>query len=666
MSAPTILFSSRVDAAKGWKETLAALTDVQTSDNDSEMRVPLRPPAQPRRTLDFVASAMNTREAALLDNLIWGNQPDPIGIPIWPDGTFLASSAAASATSLTLDTTYGGTVNREFAVGSYVALWTNPFLWEIKAISGITSPGTLAIAALVNAWAAGTIVLPLTVGTLRSALPRRRPAASIGDLSITVDCDAQFDTAMAAAATWSGTQIGGVDFWETIPDWPSPQATRFRRSMDRQDGETGPFAYYAPSYAPILTRDYRYYLANRAALAQFKGFLVNRNGRANGCVMPTWDADLSLAVAVLSTDAMLTIVSCGYSDYVFPSTTSRRTLALITGAGALTVATVTAAVDNGNGTETLTLAAAVGAAFPLGTLISFIVPARLDKDETSIEYKGQLIARVGMAFAETPNQESSILACHGVRLPTPTYPTVGTYLSCPISSLDGAVGAATVTEICVTNILNLQTATDYNVYMPVVCIGDPAGVGTATLQVGFQNSATSGCFDMVAAGSGDPFIEIMVAAIPYASLPPAGTSLFLYTEWYDSGAHYPTNNAVLQDASGTIYASYLSPPAVTVFGSGTDVNPVVGTFYGLGFGSISTQAEPQAQGIVIRAAALFVNPSGPVGLTGAAQYTIPSPSDTYVIDVWGFAGTLVGANGIVLTATVKGGGAGVTPPYSYI
>lgn len=401
MAAPTILFSSRVDWSEGWKETLAWLTDVQTADDDSEQRISHR--SVPRRTLAFSAKAHRSREAALLASLVWANQPEPIGFPVWPDALWIAAPVSIGDTSLAVDTSLGGVANREFVADGFLALWLDPFTWEIRTVSSVTAPGTIAIDALAKDWPLGTVIVPVTVATLRGQMQGKRSSSVISQLAIEADCDVLADTAMVAAAPWSGVQFQGLDLLTTMPDGRSPQKTTVHRTMIREDSDTGVFGYLAPTTVPVPTRDFDRFLKGRATIAQFKGFLANRVGRYIAFWAPTWRQDLELAVPAAATDTTLTIKSCGYTAYVFPSAPVRAVLALIAGGPTVTPATVTAAVDNGDGTETLTLSSPAGVALPVDGMVSYLTPVRLESDSVTIAYAHSEFARASTPLAEVPH-----------------------------------------------------------------------------------------------------------------------------------------------------------------------------------------------------------------------------------------------------------------------
>jgi hypothetical protein len=425
MTPPTVLFSSRPDWQDGVKETLAWLTNVITSDNDTEQRISLR--GKPRRTIAFTAKGSTqgvpatVRESALLDGLIWGQQPNVIGCPLWQDGVQLASTASIGATSVTVvNGSDGGLVGREFVSGGYMALWSDPFTWEILTVASGSANPTLNCSATTKAWPAGATAVPVVPATLAPQLRVRRPGGNISSVAVEFSCDVLADTAMAVA-TNPGAGAGvtpwppvinpayaSSPFLDTMRAFrtfdPVTQEYDLRRSMLLEDSGTGVFGYYTAGASPIASRNFRLKLLSRPLISLFKGILLEVCGRMYPFWTPSRQTDLVLASPALSTDTTLTIQSCGYTENVFPTGPARHYLCVLDPAISIDGLTVTGAVDNGNGTETLTLAGPVGAALPVGTEIDYLLLVRLASDAVTIAYKTSTVADVVLPVAELPGE----------------------------------------------------------------------------------------------------------------------------------------------------------------------------------------------------------------------------------------------------------------------
>jgi hypothetical protein len=136
-----------------------------------------------------------------------------------------------------------------------------------------------------------------------------------------------------------------------------------------------------------------------------RAFLLARFGQLNAFWIPTWDQDLVLAQDVGPTDAGIVIESEFYTQFFFPNK-ARCYLAFIPEDQSGNVyCEVTAAVDNGDGTETLTLDAPTGKSFPAATtMISFLTLARLGSDEAEIDWMASDLAQANLQIQEVPRE----------------------------------------------------------------------------------------------------------------------------------------------------------------------------------------------------------------------------------------------------------------------
>jgi len=108
---------------------------------------------------------------------------------------------------------------------------------------------------------------------------------------------------------------------------------------------------------------------------------------------------------VLATDSGIRIKSEFYTRFFFP-TAARRFIAFIPIDGSGNVyGKVTAAADNGDGTENLSLEAQPGKNFPAkGTMISFLTLARLESDRVAIKWNSSEHAESILALQEVPRE----------------------------------------------------------------------------------------------------------------------------------------------------------------------------------------------------------------------------------------------------------------------
>lgn len=153
---------------------------------------------------------------------------------------------------------------------------------------------------------------------------------------------------------------------------------------------------------PRVTLPYRLYLDSRATIAALDTWFDSVKGRFTSFWMPTYVADLKLTADVGSSDTTITISAMGYTARYFPNE-PRRHLAFISADGTITARRVTASVDNGDGTETLTIASSLGSAFPRSAgLLSFLLLLRLADDEITVTRSAAAFGECVLSCLELP------------------------------------------------------------------------------------------------------------------------------------------------------------------------------------------------------------------------------------------------------------------------
>lgn len=163
---------------------------------------------------------------------------------------------------------------------------------------------------------------------------------------------------------------------------------------------------------PRTTHDLTWICPTRAALADLEAFFTARRGPLGAWWLPVVRRDVRRSAVTDNGDgtATWTVAASGYAGAVFPDLTQRAVLAFGAG-GALAsrreAFQVTAAVDNGDGTETWTVAAAGTegtGTVPTDAFIALLEPVRLSDDGWSVEYPTGSVAVV-RASAVTVTEE---------------------------------------------------------------------------------------------------------------------------------------------------------------------------------------------------------------------------------------------------------------------
>lgn len=158
---------------------------------------------------------------------------------------------------------------------------------------------------------------------------------------------------------------------------------------------------------PALVVTLHFALQSRGEVTALRDWFDTVAGRCHALWLPTFRADLTLATDAASTSTTVNIVALGYTD-TYSTIEARRHLAFLKPDGTALQRRVESAVNNGDGTETLTLSSALGVTWPVGYgLISFLLYARLDDDTLRLTRYHGAAAEADLAFLELPQETPS-------------------------------------------------------------------------------------------------------------------------------------------------------------------------------------------------------------------------------------------------------------------
>lgn len=188
----------------------------------------------------------------------------------------------------------------------------------------------------------------------------------------------------------------------TQPNRIEPPVFQLAQSSSLVSARTNSLAMEQRADVPRVTLPYRLFLPDRATLAALDSWFDTVKGRFTSFWIPTYVADLPLTASLGASDTTFTITDIGYTERYFPHE-ARRHLAFIAPDGTITHRRVTDAVDNGDGTETLTIASSLGAAFPLGAgLLCFLLLVRLTSDEITVTRSAAAFGECVLECLELP------------------------------------------------------------------------------------------------------------------------------------------------------------------------------------------------------------------------------------------------------------------------
>lgn len=396
-----VLFSVQPDWSEGVAETISYLTDVLSAYSDNEQRRGLR--QFPRRALRFRALALTPRNSAGLESLIWGWQDQPYGVPWWPDATPLTANVAAGSFSIPCNT-----VDRQFEAGGLCCIWQDEFTFEALTVEAVSPTAITVLSPTQFNWTASPaiLVMPVFLARIGDSVDVSRHTSGMDQIDLQFIGEAM---QQAPAPSTTLTQFKSIDVLEIRPNWVgSPLKRNYKRSMVTIDPKIGPITVVDKGGTAIVGQTFPWWLDGHSNVTTFRAFILRRFGRLNNFWLPTWDQDLVLNGDVGPTDTGIVIQSEFYSRFFFPDQ-SRRFIAFIpVSGGANSYHEITAAEDNGNGTESLTLDAPTGTAFPAAsTIVSFLTLARLGSDDVEIEWETADHAGANLELKEVPREVPS-------------------------------------------------------------------------------------------------------------------------------------------------------------------------------------------------------------------------------------------------------------------
>jgi hypothetical protein len=192
----------------------------------------------------------------------------------------------------------------------------------------------------------------------------------------------------------------GLDILEERPDHgegvEEDQEQRFRLL----DPGTGARSVVSMDASPSLHRRHRWVCSSRAEAGVLRSFMDARKGRAVPFWYPSRVRDVLQRTTIGGATTDIVIEAVGYAS-VFGIGNARRHFAFLRRGAAPWYGKATAAVDNLDGTETISFGGVIGQpGAPEDVVVSFLLLMRLEADEIEIEWRGRQSARATLPMVE--------------------------------------------------------------------------------------------------------------------------------------------------------------------------------------------------------------------------------------------------------------------------
>jgi hypothetical protein len=197
------------------------------------------------------------------------------------------------------------------------------------------------------------------------------------------------------------TQYQGLDVLETLRDRSDAAPDRHARAVDVTGSEFGAHTPRHRQIAPHVDREFVWKALSQAEVSVIREFIDSRKGRLVPFWLPSLDRNFQFSTFPGAGTAW-TIKAIGYTANMFPGTGARRHVFARHPVSGWRYRKVTASVDNGDGTETLTVDAGVANISSDFWLVGFLKLYRLAVDEVPLSWASRTFVTARLPLVELP------------------------------------------------------------------------------------------------------------------------------------------------------------------------------------------------------------------------------------------------------------------------
>lgn len=374
-----------------FRETLSFLTDIIQSQNGKEQRIALR--KQPRQLIE-VSLRLDGTERQRFNSLMFGWQSKIFGLPFWLEQSYLSSAASISDTVLSV----GNVSDSDFRVGGFVIVFQDQIVYDIAAISSLTSTTITISTPLVNGYAAGSIVAPVRLVRSTRTINSGRYANNLERFDVAFEVVDNTTGALTESTSGLSTYDGKILFDDcNVMEQALMQQTLVQR-IHVVDNETGVVYQESPWDRNKRTSAKGFFLQSKAEIKQFRQRILALQGRQKSFWIPTFFNDLTVVATLNSGSNTMDIEHIGYDRFV-DSKERMRTVKVTFTDGTSQVNEVSSVVEVSSTVERLTMADNWSTTKTVSEIerVEFYELSRLDSDDITIVYQ-----RIGLAKCVIP------------------------------------------------------------------------------------------------------------------------------------------------------------------------------------------------------------------------------------------------------------------------
>jgi len=371
-------------------ETLEYRTNTLQSEPDYQQRISARPHGA-LRTLEYHLSPKSGAARSKLQGALY--TPGTFYcLPVWNDVGLTTAQANSGTSSISCDTT-----KRDYEALSYCGVCTDPSdpsTYQFFQLTSVADAALTLASTIGTTIPSGSYVFPARVCSIsEDSLAVKSFAADHEDMVLRFEViESELSTRRITTYTPSTTyksievftlESAKVNFIDERPF-----------EINRRIQTHGRDYQYAMDTGSPQTFPVRFLLTSRSALSDFYGWLDARIGKLNPLWVSSDETDLTYA---FHASGNVTVSS----DYIglYNRHHARRDLHILHTDGTSTNCRITNAVDNGNGTQTLSISPGIPAGKTVSK-ISFLKFCTLAADTIQLRhYKGN-VSECGLSFRD--------------------------------------------------------------------------------------------------------------------------------------------------------------------------------------------------------------------------------------------------------------------------
>jgi hypothetical protein len=356
-------------------ERLEWLTDVFPSRTRAEQRRQLR--LSPRRSFEFDLLRYGPQRT-YLDLFIRENAAKLMYLPVWHDGTALASVADPGDDVIACDTRF-----REFADDGYVLIMNKDCrIFERAQIDSFTDSTITFVDELSSGWPKGTRVYPLKKAILEEAPKLTRHSRTVIDATVRfiLDGPQDHDDDIDLPA------YRGRPVLTFAPNERDTGSLEYGLELEELDNETGALTRVDATGRAFLTQTFLWFLKGREKHAEFRTLLYSLAGKAKSIWLPSQMDDLTMVANRASGDTYITIERVGMVDFGIQP--DRQDIQIELKSGTILRRRINSVAAISSTVERLNLDSALGVEVTSAGVrrISFLSIVRLDQDAIEINH----------------------------------------------------------------------------------------------------------------------------------------------------------------------------------------------------------------------------------------------------------------------------------------